>query len=46
MDIYQQDFSTLNNATLNYLSYKNWVSEGTAIFNGITVYHDNGVPIL
>ena len=37
-----QDFSTLNNATLNYLSYKNWVSEGTAIFNGITVYHDNG----
>ena len=37
-----QDFSTLSNATLNYLSYKNWVSEGTAIFNGITVYHDNG----
>ena len=30
-----------SNATLKYLVTKNWVSEGSSIFNGISVYHDN-----
>ena len=31
-----------SNATLKYLVTKQWVSEGTQIFQGITQYHDNG----
>ena len=31
-----------SNATMKYLVTKNWVSEGSTIFNGISVYHDNG----
>ena len=30
------------NATLKYLVTKQWVAEGTTIFSGISVYHDNG----
>ena len=31
-----------SNATMLYLVNKNWVSEGSTIFSGITSYHDNG----
>ena len=31
-----------SNATMKYLVTKNWVSEGSSIFNGISSYHDNG----
>ena len=31
-----------SNATMKYLVTKNWVSEGSTIFSGISVYHDNG----
>jgi len=31
-----------SNATMLYLVNKNWVSEGSTIFSGIDVYHDNG----
>ena len=30
------------NATLKYLVTKQWVADGTTIFSGISVYHDNG----
>jgi hypothetical protein len=37
-----QDHTSLSNATINYLVHKDWVSAGTTIFSGISVYHDNG----
>jgi hypothetical protein len=37
-----QNFASLNNATLNYLSAKGWTGVGQQIFNGITVYKQNG----
>ena len=30
------------NATLKYLVTKQWVADGTTVFSGIDVYHDNG----
>jgi len=36
------NYTSLNNATLNYLVSKGWTSVGATIFNGISVYHDNG----
>jgi len=31
-----------SNATMKYLVTKQWVADGTTIFSGIDVYHDNG----
>ena len=31
-----------SNATMKYLVTKNWVSAGSTVFSGISVYHDNG----
>jgi len=31
-----------SNATMKYLVTKNWVSDGSTVFSGISVYHDNG----
>ncbi len=31
-----------SNDTMKYLVTKNWVSEGSTIFSGISAYHDNG----
>ena len=36
------NYTALSNATLNYLVFKGWASVGATIFNGISVYHDNG----
>ena len=36
------NYTGLSNATLNYLVGKDWASVGSTIFNGISVYHDNG----
>jgi len=36
------NYTSLSNATLNYLVSKGWASVGSTIFNGISVYHDNG----
>tara|TARA_B100001121_G_scaffold307530_1_gene329263 strand:- start:6287 stop:8479 length:2193 start_codon:yes stop_codon:yes gene_type:complete len=36
------NYTSLSNATLNYLVSKGWTSVGSTIFNGISVYHDNG----
>ena len=36
------NYTALSNATLNYLVSKGWTSVGATIFNGISVYHDNG----
>ena len=35
------NYSSIGNATLDYLVYKGWASVGSTIFNGISVYHDN-----
>ena len=37
-----QEYTSLSNATLNYLVHKGWTSVGATIFSGISVYHDNG----
>jgi len=37
-----KNFSGLSNATLNYLNSKGFADSGSTIFNGISVYHDNG----
>ena len=37
-----QEYTSLSNATLNYLVHKGWTSVGATIWNGISVYHDNG----
>ena len=36
------NYTALSNNTLNYLVTKGFVSVGSTIFNGISVYHDNG----
>jgi hypothetical protein len=36
------NYTSLSNATLNYLVLKGWTSVGATIFSGISVYHDNG----
>ena len=36
------NFSELSNATLNYLNGKGFADVGSSIFNGLSVYHDNG----
>ena len=36
------NFTALSNATLNYLNGKGFADVGETIFNGISVYHDNG----
>ena len=36
------NYSSIGNATLNYLVHKGWTSVGAQIFSGIDVYHDNG----
>ena len=35
-------YTSLTNATLNYLVLKDWTGVGETIFSGLTVYHDNG----
>ena len=35
------NYSSIGNATLNYLVHKGWTSVGATIFSGISVYHDN-----
>ena len=37
-----QDYTSLSNATLNYLVSKDWTSVGSKVFNTLSVYHDNG----
>ena len=37
-----QEHSSLSNATINYLVHKGWTGQGRKIFDGISVYHDNG----
>ena len=36
------NFTELSNATLNYLNGKGFADVGSTIFNGLSVYHDNG----
>jgi len=36
------NYGSLSNSTLDYLVTKGWTSVGATIFNGISVYHDNG----
>ncbi len=36
------NYDSLSNSTLDYLVTKGWTSVGATIFNGISVYHDNG----
>ena len=36
------NYTSVSNATLNYLVHKGWTSVGATIFSGISVYHDNG----
>ncbi len=36
------NYTSVSNTTLNYLVHKGWTSVGATIFNGISVYHDNG----
>jgi hypothetical protein len=36
------NYTSLSNATLNYLVLKGWTSVGATIFSGISAYHDNG----
>ena len=36
------NYTSLSNATLNYLVSRDWASVGSTIFSGISVYHDNG----
>ena len=36
-----QNFGSISNATLDYLAFKDWVSEGSTIFSGITTYYQN-----
>ena len=37
-----QSFASIDNATMDYLNYKDWWKTGGTCFSGITVYYQNG----